>query len=70
MKISKNYSRNVNLGNYETARVGITLDKEIENPSKEKVEKISKSLLNLCKKLVHEELKQIKKEVENERRGN
>jgi len=62
MKIQQNYSRNINLGNYENARIGITLEKEVENPNEAKIKKISNKLLELCKKLVNEELADLKEE--------
>ncbi len=62
MKIQQNYSRNINLGNYQTARIGITLEKEVENPNEAKIKKISNKLLELCKKLVNEELADLKEE--------
>ena len=62
MKITKHFDRNLNLGNYTTARVGITLEKEINVKSKQEIKKISNSLLEICKELVHEELEQLKEE--------
>jgi len=62
MKITKHYDRNINLGNYETARIGISLEREIDIKSKNQVKKISDSLLQVCKELVHKELKQLKEE--------
>lgn len=62
MKIQQNYSRNINLGNYENARIGITLEKEVNVKSKQEIKKISNSLLEICKSLVHEELEQLKEE--------
>ena len=62
MKITKSYDRNINLGNYQTARIGITLEKEVENPNEAKIKKISNKLLELCKKLVNEELADLKEE--------
>jgi len=62
MKITKHYDRNINLGNYQTARVGITLEKEVDVGSTPELKKISNSLLEKCKELVHEELEQLKEE--------
>ena len=62
MRITKHYDRNINLGNYQTARVGITLEREIEVKSKAEIKKISNSLLKMCKELVNEELEQLKEE--------
>jgi len=62
MKLTKHYDRNVNLGNYQTARIGITLETDIENPNKKKIKDASNKLLDLCKELVDNELKTIKKE--------
>lgn len=63
MKLTKHFDRNINLGNYQTARIGITLEKELENPTAEKIKKVSNKLLNLSKKIVNEELEQLKQEV-------
>jgi len=62
MKITKSYDRNINLGNYQTARIGIALEKEVENADATKIKKISNKLLDLCKKLVNEELADLKEE--------
>jgi len=62
MKITKHFDRNLNLGNYENARIGITLEKEVNVKSKQEIKKISNSLLEICKELVHEELEQLKEE--------
>jgi hypothetical protein len=66
MKITKHYSKNLNLGNYESARIGITLEKEVKKPTKQKLIKISKQLLKMCKKLVDKELAELKEEKEVE----
>ena len=62
MKIKKLYSENVNLGNYENARVGIeiTVDKDIKSP--EQLEKVSNGVLKLAKNIVRKELEGIKTE--------
>ena len=63
MKITKHYDRNINLGNYQTARIGITLEKEL--PDKidgEKLKLIRNKLLSISKEIVHEELEAIKTE--------
>jgi hypothetical protein len=63
MKISKNYSRNINLGNYQTARIGITLEKEIKGKViGEQLKEVSNKLLQISKKIVNEELESIKTE--------
>jgi hypothetical protein len=63
MKISKNYSRNINLGNYQTARIGITLEKEIKDKvTGEQLKEVSNKLLQISKKIVNEELESIKTE--------
>lgn len=62
MKISKHYDRNINLGNFQTARIGITLEKEVDVTSKPELKKISNSLLEICKELVNEELEKLKEE--------
>jgi hypothetical protein len=60
MRIEKSYSRNINLGNYETLRLGITIksDKEIKdvNELKEHSEKLTK----LAEQCITEELRKIK----------
>ena len=64
MKIKKEYNRNINLGNYETARIGISVEKEIPDKiTKEKLTEISNKLLEVCKDIVDEELKTLKGEV-------
>ena len=62
MKLSKYYEENVNLGNYQSARIGLTItsDKEVTKP--EEVKALSAKMLNLAKTLVREELDIIKKE--------
>lgn len=56
MKISKSYSKNKNLGNYESVRIGVTLEKELKSPSKKTIEKVSKVLYKIGKELVDTEL--------------
>ena len=61
MIIKKEYNRNINLGNYQTARIGITLEKEIKGKvTSEKLKEVSNKLLEIGKKLVNEELEAIK----------
>ena len=63
MKLTKHYDRNINLGNYQTARIGITLEKELPDKiAKEKLKLISNKLLSISKELVNEELEAIKTE--------
>ena len=60
MKIEKYYEENVNLGNYQTARVGLKIisDKEIKNS--EELTIISQKLFSLGKKIVQDEIEQLK----------
>jgi len=63
MIIKKSYDRNINLGNYQTARVGITLEKEIKGKvTSEKLKEVSNKLLTVGKTIVNEELESIKTE--------
>lgn len=63
MKITKTYNRNVNLGNYQTARIGLSLEKEIDDKmSKKELAVISNKLLDVCKDIVKEELETLKEE--------
>ena len=62
MKIEKHYSRVVNLGNYESLRVGVTLSKELDSPITEaQLRKVSDALFNLCVDLVEKEIEKLKK---------
>ena len=63
MIIKKSYDRNINLGNYQTARVGITLEKEIKGKvTSEKLKEVSNKLLKVGKKIVNEELEDLQTE--------
>lgn len=63
MRIKKTYEENVNLGNYQSARVGIeiTYDKDV---SQEELLEVSNKLGQIAKKAVQNELEIIKKEKE------
>jgi len=61
--IKKSYDRNINLGNYQTARIGITLEKEISGKvNSEKLKEVSNKLLQAAKTIVNEELEALKTE--------
>ena len=62
MKLSKYYEENVNLGNYQSARIGLTITSDEEVTKPEEVKALSAKILNLAKTLVREELDIIKKE--------
>jgi hypothetical protein len=63
MIIKKSYDRNINLGNYQTARIGITLEKEITGKvNSKKLKEVSNKLLSVSKKIVNEELEALKTE--------
>ena len=63
MIIKKEYNRNINLGNYQTARIGITLEKEIKGKvTSEKLKEVSNKLLKVGKKIVNEELEDLQTE--------
>lgn len=63
MVIKKSYDRNINLGNYQTARIGITLEKEISGKvNSEKLKEVSNKLLQAAKTIVNEELEALKTE--------
>ena len=62
MKITKSYDENVNLGNYQTARVGITISSDIEITGKEGLREASAKLLEMAKTIVREELQLLKNE--------
>jgi len=65
MKIKKSYDKNINLGNYQTARIGITLEKELpEKISKAKIKEVSNALLEISKEIVNNELENLKEEEE------
>lgn len=69
IKIETHYEENVNLGNYQSAKVGLKIisDKVLENPAE--VEKHTSSLITLAKQMVRNELEKVmdekKKEMEN-----
>lgn len=62
MKLSKYYEENVNLGNYQSVRIGLTITSDEEVTKPEEVKALSAEMLNLAKTLVREELDIIKKE--------
>lgn len=62
MKLSKYYEENVNLGNYQSTRIGLTITSDEEVTKPEEVKALSAEMLNLAKTLVREELDIIKKE--------
>lgn len=66
MKITKSYDENVNLGNYQTARVGLVIECTKEISTAEELEEVSGKLLILAKKVVRQELREIKEEREQE----
>ena len=59
-KISKSYGRTVNLGNYQTARFGATLEADIEE--KEDVKEVSKILQKGVQYLVDKDIKLFEKD--------
>jgi len=62
MKIEKSYSRNINLGNYETLRLGLTIKSDKDIVDIDELRKHSAKLTKLAKQLVNEELEKIKEE--------
>ena len=62
MRIEKSYSRNINLGNYETLRIGLTIKYDKEINSKAELKKVSMRLSKLAEENVNEELRKIKEE--------
>ena len=65
MKISKHFEQNVNLGNFQSAKVGLTIhsDKDLKV---EEIEEYSNKLNELAKRIVRKELQKIKEEKEAE----
>lgn len=61
VKIKKHYSRNINLGNYQTLRIGLDIEKEIADESE--IEETSIALLKIASKQVNKELRKIKEKM-------
>ena len=61
IKIKKHYSRNINLGNYQTLRIGIDIEKVILDESE--IEKTSIELLKIGSKQVNKELRKLKEKL-------
>ena len=70
MKIEKHYEQNINLGNYEFAKVGLTIqsDKEIKTP--QEFDELNQKLFELARNTVKRELDKIKEERQKEVVGN
>ena len=66
MKISKHYEENANLGNYQSAKIGITIHSDKDLKSIEEIEEYSDKLNTLAKRIVRKELTKIKEEKEAE----
>ena len=62
MRIEKYYEENANLGNYESARVGLKLSSDKEIKTAEELETLSHSLFQLAKTMVRKELSKLKEE--------
>jgi len=66
MKIEKHYEQNINLGNYESAKVGLTIqsDKEVKTP--QEFDELNQKLFELARNTVKRELDKIKEERQKE----
>lgn len=60
VRLRKRYSRTINLGNYESARIEIELEKDLENPTPKLIQEASNKLLELEKIIVEQESKGLK----------
>lgn len=63
IKIKKSYSRNIIIGNCQSIRIGIDVEKTVADESE--IEQTSMSLLKIGSKLVNKELRMLKEKLSN-----
>jgi hypothetical protein len=68
MIIKKYYEELVNLGNFENVKIGLSLDLNVPDETYNNpidIKKHSNRLFEICKRIVKDEIKQLKQEKEN-----
>ena len=61
-KIHVSYDKNLNMGNYTTARIGLVIDSDKECHGEEEIAQLTEVLLGIAKKVVQNELEKLKTE--------